>query len=64
MSCAGLKDRVKASARDADRDSGVAGVAFSPRETSLSVNRYRSEAEQHEAGFFTLLETEVRHGCR
>lgn len=53
----GLKDRIKVSAREQD---GNAGVAFSPRETSLSVNRYRSEQEQHEASFFQQLETEVK----
>jgi hypothetical protein len=34
-------------------------VAFSPRETSLSVNRYRTEQEEHEASFFQQLEAEV-----
>lgn len=34
-------------------------MPYSPRETSLSVNRYRSEAEKNEAGFFELLEAEV-----
>ena len=34
-------------------------MAFSPRETSLSVNRYRTEQEEHEASFFQQLEAEV-----
>lgn len=53
---AGLKDRIKVATRDQDAS---AGVAFSPRETSLSVNRYRTEQEEHEASFFQQLEAEV-----
>jgi hypothetical protein len=61
MWAAGLKDRIKVATRDQDAN---AGVAFSPRETSLSVNRYRTEQEQHEAGFFQQLEVEVSDSWR
>ncbi len=56
---AGLKDRVKISAEQ-EEASGAAGVAFSPRETSLSVVRHRTDRDAAEESFFELLEAEVR----
>lgn len=55
----GLKDRIKKSAEEAEA-SGTAGVAFSPRETSLSVVRHRTDRDEAEGSFFELLEAEVR----
>lgn len=54
----GLKDKIKKSAEE-EEASGAAGVAFSPRETSLSVVRHRTDRDAAEESFFELLEAEV-----
>lgn len=54
----GLKDRIKNSAEQ-EEASGTAGVAYSPRETSLSVARHRTDRDAAEESFFELLEAEV-----
>lgn len=56
----GLKDRIKRSAEQ-EEASGNVGVAYSPRETSLSVVRHRTDRDAAEESFFELLEAEVRH---
>jgi hypothetical protein len=56
----GLKDLIKASAEDADQ-----GASFSPRTTSLTVQRYNNRKDSAEERFFTKLEQEVGllQGC-
>mmetsp|Transcript_27459 Transcript_27459/g.50674 ORF Transcript_27459/g.50674 Transcript_27459/m.50674 type:complete len:739 (-) Transcript_27459:23-2239(-) len=52
----GLKDLIKACQEEAQR--GTGGVAFSPRTTSLTVQRYQSKDSGQEK-FFKKLETDV-----
>ena len=51
-----LKDLIKASSKEAE--SG-AETSFSPRTTSLTVQRYSSNKDSSEEKFFALLEQEV-----
>ena len=57
-----LKELIKASVREVEALGG--GIAFSPRTTSLSVQRPRDAQDRAEESFFTALEEEVRSTTR